>query len=84
MSTSQNVSRRAFMQTTGAVAATATFAAKSYGKVVGANDRIRIGFIGAGGMASGHMRAIHSLRGEEQPRTGHRGRLLGNPGQARR
>ena len=31
-------------------------------KVIGANDRIRIGFIGAGGMATSHMHAIHDLR----------------------
>jgi predicted dehydrogenase len=62
MSQSQHISRRVFLQTTGAIAAGATFAARSYAKVVGANDRIRIGFIGAGGMASGHMQAIHELR----------------------
>ena len=62
MSQSPNVSRRLFLKTTGAIAAGATFAARSYAKVIGANDRIRIGFIGAGGMASGHMRAIHDLR----------------------
>jgi predicted dehydrogenase len=61
MSTSSLVSRREFMQTAGALAA-ATMAAKSYGKVIGANDRIRVGFIGAGGMASGHMQAIRDLK----------------------
>ncbi|MCX7426102.1 MAG: Gfo/Idh/MocA family oxidoreductase [Planctomycetia bacterium] len=62
MSQSQHISRRVFLQTTGAIAVGATFAARSYAKVVGANDRIRIGFIGAGGMASGHMQAIRDLR----------------------
>lgn len=58
------VSRRSFLQTTGAAAAAAAWTAKSYGRVIGANDRIRIGFIGAGGMATGHMKAIAGLKEE--------------------
>jgi len=55
-----NVSRRSFLGTAGAAGAAASVAwtARSYAKVVGANDRIRIGFIGAGGMANSHMEAI--------------------------
>ncbi|MEZ6072597.1 MAG: Gfo/Idh/MocA family oxidoreductase [Pirellulales bacterium] len=54
--------RRSFLRNTGAAAATAgvvagaiSQTAKSYGRVIGANDRIRVGFIGAGGMANAHM-----------------------------
>ena len=57
-------SRRTFISTAGAagaIAATTTWTAKSYANIVGANDRIRIGFIGAGGMGNGHLNAIKSL-----------------------
>lgn len=55
------VSRRGFMATGAAMSAVA-WTAKSYARVLGANDRLRIGFIGAGGMANGHMDAIHALK----------------------
>lgn len=53
--------RRGFIAA-GAAASTMALTAKSYARVIGANDRIRVGFIGAGGMASGHMSAITSLK----------------------
>ncbi|MCK5750741.1 MAG: twin-arginine translocation signal domain-containing protein, partial [Oricola sp.] len=56
------VSRRSFIQTTGAAAAAATWTANSYAAVVGANEKIRVGFIGAGGMANAHMNTINDLR----------------------
>lgn len=56
------VSRRTFLQTTGAFAAAASWTAASYAKVIGANDRIRVGFIGVGGMGTGHLNAIASLK----------------------
>jgi predicted dehydrogenase len=64
MSTSgeRQVSRRSFLQTTGAVAAAATWTASSYARVIGANDRIRTGFIGVGGMGTGHLGAIVALK----------------------
>lgn len=55
------VSRRGFLQAAGAAAATLTWTASSYGRILGANDRIRVGFIGAGGMGSGHLNAIKKL-----------------------
>lgn len=36
--------------------------AASYGRIYGANDRIHVGFIGAGGMATTHMRAYLEFR----------------------
>ena len=42
----------------GALAATPLLSAKSYSAVLGANDRLRIGVIGAGGMATNHMEAL--------------------------
>ncbi len=58
-------SRRRFLQAT--VAATTAWGgsvawtARSYSQIIGANERIRIGFIGAGGMGTNHLNAIHSL-----------------------
>jgi len=40
----------------------AAVTAKSYGQVKGANERIRIGVIGAGGMAMGHMRTLVKMK----------------------
>ncbi len=56
------VSRRSFIHSTGVAAAAATWTANSYGAVVGANEKIRVGFIGAGGMAHAHMNTINALR----------------------
>lgn len=36
--------------------------ASAYTRVVGANDRLRIGVIGCGGMANGHMRALNRMK----------------------
>jgi len=55
------VSRRTFLQTSGAVAATAAMTAKSYARVIGANDRIRVGFVGVGGQGMGHVHVIQAL-----------------------
>lgn len=62
MSNGTHVSRRTFLQTTGAVAAAATFTAKSYANVIGANERIKIGQVGYGVIGKEHLRAIKSIR----------------------
>jgi len=59
------VSRRNFLGATSVVAAgtSLSWTAKSYAKIAGANDRIRIGFIGAGGMATDHhMEAYNDIK----------------------
>ncbi len=61
ISKQHGISRRTFLQTTGAIAA-ATWTASSYARVIGANDRIRIGFIGVGGMGNAHLGAIAALK----------------------
>ena len=43
-------------------AGAASFTAKSYASILGANDRIRVGFIGVGGMGTGHLGAIKALK----------------------
>ncbi len=62
MTTRFPISRRGFMQTTAATLAAASMTAKSYAAVKGANERIRVAFIGAGGMANAHMDTINNLR----------------------
>jgi predicted dehydrogenase len=63
MSEQNSVNRRTFLKTGTVLAATtAGMTAASYAKVKGANDRIRIGFIGVGGMGSGHINAIAGLK----------------------
>lgn len=56
------ITRRTFLQSGSALAATAGMTAASYASIVGANDRIRIGFVGVGGMGSNHIRAIAGLK----------------------
>src|SRR4051794_12086006 len=46
----------------GFIAAAAAVSAHAYSKIPGANDRIRIGVIGCGGQATGHMRALVKMR----------------------
>ena len=62
MSKSSTLTRRSFVAT--AAAATVgvrALTAKSASRVIGANDRLHVGVIGAGGNANGHMRALKSL-----------------------
>lgn len=56
----RSTSRRSFLATT-AFAATAV-SAKSYSQIVGANERINIGFVGAGGMGTNHLNACRDLK----------------------
>jgi predicted dehydrogenase len=54
------ITRRGFIGAT-AAAATIGWTAQSYAKISGANERIRIGFVGAGGMGTNHLNAIRDL-----------------------
>lgn len=54
-----SLSRRQFV---GAMGAASLLSARSYSAIVGANDRLRIGVIGAGGMATNHMKALVKMR----------------------
>lgn len=51
------VSRRNFVAAT----AGAAFTARSYAQVNGANNRLRVGIIGCGGMATAHMRTLKRI-----------------------
>jgi len=58
-----NFSRRRFLGTASVAATTSVYwTAESYAKIVGANDRIRVGFIGAGGMGNLHLSAYNNLK----------------------
>ncbi len=39
--------------------------AKNYSNIIGANERVRIGIIGCGGMANQHMRALLKMKDED-------------------
>ncbi len=59
------VDRRSFLRQSigsAALASTASWTAASYAQVIGANERIRVGLIGAGGMGSNHAQCLSDLR----------------------
>ena len=64
MPKSKTFSRRDFLTSTAAAGAFA-LSARSYARVIGANDRINVGIIGCGGMAGGHLGALLNLREED-------------------
>src|SRR5713226_7295814 len=51
-----SISRREF------VGAAALLRAGSYSRILGANERLRVGVIGAGGMATAHMNALLGMK----------------------
>ncbi|MBM4074334.1 MAG: twin-arginine translocation signal domain-containing protein, partial [Planctomycetes bacterium] len=66
------VSRRDFLSASGSIAAAATMAstvswtAKSYARVIGANDRIGVGVIGAGVIGTAHLNVINNLKARDK------------------
>ncbi len=46
-------------------AAATAWTATSYAAVIGANDRIRVGVIGCGGMAQGHMKSLVRVKDQD-------------------
>ncbi len=64
-----NISRRHFVRNLASVTAGITalgsssnLLAKSYSQIIGANERIRVGIIGCGGMANAHMDALLAMK----------------------
>ncbi len=53
--TGQGFNRRTFVKGAGGLALAAGLSAKSYARVLGANDRIRLGLLGCGGRSEGHV-----------------------------
>lgn len=59
----KGLTRRSFLKTTGLAALSApVFSARSYGRIIGANDRLQAGIIGCGGMARAHLNALLELK----------------------
>ena len=54
------LSRRKFIEKSaiGVAGITASLSAKSYGRIIGSNDRIQIGFLGCGARSRGHRRMV--------------------------
>lgn len=65
--TRSNVHRRDFLKTTAAGATALSLAAASYGRVRGANEQIRIGFLGVGGRCQQHIDPILKMQKEGKP-----------------
>ena len=56
--TKKRVNRRNFLKTTAAGASALTLSASSYAKTVGANGKLRLGFLGVGGRCQQHLNVI--------------------------
>src|SRR5258708_3870678 len=54
----QTISRRSFVKTSALATGAVACAALTQSRAVGANDRIRIGVIGVGGMGTGHVGSL--------------------------
>jgi predicted dehydrogenase len=61
-----NVDRRDFLKTTAAGAAALTLTAASYERVHGANERLRVGFVGTGGRCQAHLDIVNKLSKENK------------------
>ena len=55
------MTRRQFIRNTAAAGAAVTFAASS-ARVLGANERIGVGFLGVGGRGNAHLQYVHWLK----------------------
>lgn len=60
-----SITRRSFMKTAALTAAAAALPARSWGRVLGANDRLNIGVIGTGGMGTVHVNGFMKMAGAE-------------------
>jgi len=55
-------SRRDFLKVAGVTIVALSWTAQSYARVIGANDRIRVGFVGIGDMGNHHLYAYNDLK----------------------
>ncbi len=66
MTERRDQTRRGFLKTTGLAAAVLpAFSARSYGRILGANDRLQAALIGCGGISNAHLNALLGLAAEE-------------------
>lgn len=59
------LSRRDFLAGSAAAVTSIALSARSYARVIGANDRIRVGFVGVGGMGTAHLDACKNLKDKD-------------------
>src|SRR4051794_2667197 len=62
-----SVNRRAFIAGTAAAGAAMSLPANSYGKVLNANGKLNVGFLGTGGRCQQHIDVIVDMRDEKKP-----------------
>jgi len=67
MSDSKPVDRRGFIRKSAATGAALGLSAASYARIDGANERVGVAFLGAGGRAQAHIDIIKRLRGQGHP-----------------
>lgn len=60
-----HITRRHFIQSAAALAAASTLPARSWGRILGANDRLNIGVIGTGGQGTWHVENLMNLAAGE-------------------
>ena len=66
MGQKKQLSRRHFLKTAGLATASLPFlSAKSYGRILGANERLRTAIIGCGGIAQAHLGALLGMTEED-------------------
>ncbi len=63
----KRVNRRKFLQSTAAGASVLALTATSYSRVIGAGDKLRIGFLGVGGRCQQHIDSILKMQQEGKP-----------------
>ncbi len=64
---SNNVNRRAFLAGTAAAGAAISLPASSYARIINANEKLRIGFLGTGGRCQQHIDVIVDMRDAGKP-----------------
>src|SRR5215218_4357929 len=63
------VDRRSFLATSAVAGAALTLPAASYARVPGANEKLRVGFLGVGGRCQQHIDVILQMQQEGKPVT---------------
>jgi predicted dehydrogenase len=61
-----SVDRRSFLATSAVAGAALTLPAASYGRVLGANENLRVGFLGVGGRCQQHLDVIVQMQKEKK------------------
>jgi len=61
-----SVDRRSFLATSAVAGAALTLPAASYGRVLGANENLRVGFLGVGGRCQQHVDVVLKMRDEKK------------------